>query len=105
MKHIKLFEAFINEVAFIDAVCAHLTIVLNERVDTWTIRKSVNLMLKSSDTHPYFGKLKESDALEAAIELANLCLEFAENGQVEEAMNLDADHWRQVIEELKKKGA
>lgn len=107
MKYIKLFEQFVNktanEAAFIDAIYMHLSLALNESVDDWTIRKSVNLMLRSSDSHPYFGKLKESDALEAAIQLANLCLEFAENGQIEEAMNLDADHWKQVIEELKKK--
>lgn len=103
MKHIKLFEAFVNETEFIDAICAHLSIALNESIDSWTIRRSVNLMLKSSDSHTYVGKLKESDALEAAIQLANLCLEFAENGQMDEAMNLDADHWKQVIEELQKK--
>lgn len=103
MKHVKLFEQFLRESAFVDMVCSHLTLVLNESVDNWTIRKSVNHMLKSSDSHPYFGKLKESDALEAAIQLANLCLEFAEKGQMDEAMNLDTDHWKQVIEELQKK--
>ena len=103
MKHVKLFEAFVNESTFVDSVCSYLFTTLNESVDGWTIRKSVNLMLKSSDTHPYRGKLKESDVLEAAISLAELCLEFAENGQTEEAMNLDTDHWRQVITELKKK--
>ena len=76
---------------------------INESLEKWTVRKSVNLMLKSSDSHPYYGKLREKDNIEAAIELAKLCLEFAERGQMAEAMNLDTEHWKEVIEELGQK--
>ena len=77
--------------------------VINESVGDWSVLKSLNLMLKSSDTHPRYGKLGEKDNIEAAIALAELCLEFAENGQMDEAMNLGAEHWKEVIERLKQK--
>ena len=66
-----------------------------------TLTKTVNLMLKSSDTNPYSGKLSKEDNYIAAIDLAELCKEFAENGQTDEAMDLDVEHWNNVIERLK----
>jgi len=68
-----------------------------------TLTKTVNLMLKSSDTNPYSGKLSKEDNYIAAIDLAELCKEFAENGQTDEAMDLDVEHWNNVIERLKQK--
>jgi len=66
-----------------------------------TLTKTVNLMLKSSDTNPYSGKLSKEDNYISAIELAELCKEFAENGQTDEAMDLDVNHWNEVISRLK----
>ena len=93
-------KAFIKRVYKVDE---SIFTVINESTENWTIRKSVNLMLKSSDSHPYYGKLKEADNVEAAIALAELCLEFAEDGKADEAMNLDVEHWKEVIEELEQK--
>jgi hypothetical protein len=93
-------KAFIKRVYKVDE---SIFTVINESAENWTIRKSVNLMLKSSDSHPYYGKLKEADNVEAAIALAEHCLEFAEDGKADEAMNLDADHWKEVIKELEQK--
>jgi len=68
-----------------------------------TILKTVNLMLRSSDTNPYSGKLSTNQHYIAAIELAELCLKFAEDGQTDEAMDLDVPHWNAVISKLKLK--
>ena len=68
-----------------------------------TILKTVNLILRSSNTSPYTGKLSKENNYIAAIELAELCLKFAENGQTDEAMNLDVNHWKEVILRLKKR--
>jgi mitochondrial fission protein ELM1 len=65
-----------------------------------TIRKSVNLMLKSSNHNPYTGMLSKKDNFIAAIDLAKLCKDFANKGQMDEAMNLDSNHWQQVIDKL-----
>ena len=66
-----------------------------------TINESVKLMMDSSNHHPYFGPLTHATNAIAAIELAQLCKKFAENGQTDEAMNLDAEHWQEVINRLK----
>ena len=66
-----------------------------------TIRKTVNIMLRCSDTNPYIGKLSEEDKYKAAIELAKLFKQFAEKGMTDEAMNLDVNHWNEVIVKLK----
>jgi mitochondrial fission protein ELM1 len=66
-----------------------------------TIRKSVNLVLKSSNHNPYTGMLSKEDNFIAAIDLAKLCKDFADKGQMDEAMNLDSDHWQKVIDKLK----
>lgn len=100
MEHIKLFEQFVNEKTTVHNI---FFTIMNESDDNWSITNSVNLMLKSSETHPYYGKLKEEDNIEAAIALAKLCLEFAEKGHVDEAMNLGVNHWKEVIETLKQK--
>jgi len=65
-----------------------------------TLRKTVNLMLKSSNHNPYTGMLSKKDNFIAAIELAKLCKDFADKGQADEAMNLDSNHWQQTIDKL-----
>jgi len=67
-----------------------------------TIRKTVNLMLKSSNHNPYTGKLTKIDNCIAAIDLAKLCKKYADEGQADEAMNLDSKHWELTINELEK---
>ena len=68
-----------------------------------TTLKLVNLMMRSSDTNPYTGKLTKKDNVMAAIELANLCKEFADTRQMDEAMNIESSQWVQVISKLKSK--
>ena len=68
-----------------------------------TLSKTVNLCLQSSDTNPYSGKLSTADNYIAAIELAELFKQFAEDGYTDEAMNLDTNHWNEVIRRLKLK--
>jgi hypothetical protein len=65
-----------------------------------TLRKIVNLMLKSSNHNPYTGMLSKKDNFIAAIELAKICKDFADKGQADEAMNLDSKHWQQTIDKL-----
>ncbi len=62
--------------------------------------KIVQLMLKSSDHNPYTGMLSEKDNLIAAIDLAKLCKDFADKGQMDEAMNIESEQWVEVINEL-----
>ena len=57
-------------------------------------------MLKSSNHNPYTGILSKKDNLIAAIDLAKLCKDFADKGQMDEAMNLDNNHWQQTIYKL-----
>jgi hypothetical protein len=57
-----------------------------------TLRKTVNLVLKSSNHNPYTGMLSKKDNFIASIELAKLCKDFADKGQMDEAMNLDSNH-------------
>jgi hypothetical protein len=68
-----------------------------------TTLKLVNLMLRSSDMNPYFGKLSKPDNIQAAIDLANLCKEFADNGQTDEAMDIKSIQWSEVISKLEAK--
>lgn len=58
------------------------------------------LMLKSSDHNPYKGKLSKDDNIIAAIELALLCKDFADKGQVDEAMGISSEQWVEVIHDL-----
>jgi len=63
-------------------------------------KEIVALMLKSSDHNPYTGMLSKKDNLIAAIDLAKLCKEFADDGRTDEAMNIDSKQWVVVISEL-----
>lgn len=65
-----------------------------------TTKQIIDLMLKSSDNNPYKGKLSKKDNLFAAIDLAKLCKDFADKGQVDEAMNIESEQWNEVIFEL-----
>lgn len=65
-----------------------------------TTKEITNLMLKSSDHNPYTGMLSQEDNIKAAIELAKLCKDFADNGQTDEAMNIPSKQWDEVIDEL-----
>jgi hypothetical protein len=65
-----------------------------------TLTKTVNLLLRCSNSNPYGGMLSIIDNYTAAIELGKLFREFAENGQVDEAMNLSIEHWNKVINKL-----
>lgn len=63
-------------------------------------KEIVELMLKSSDHNPYKGMLSKKDNLIAAIDLAKLCKDFADTGQMDEAMNIPSEEWVVVIAEL-----
>lgn len=60
-------------------------------------------MMRSSNTNPYTGKLTPKQNVEAAIALANLCKEFADTGQMDEAMNVESSQWVEVISKLENK--
>jgi len=64
-------------------------------------KEIVELMLKSSKHNPYTGMLSKKDNLIAAIDLAELCKDFADKGHVDEAMNIKSEQWVAVISELK----
>jgi hypothetical protein len=68
-----------------------------------TTQKLVNLMIRSSDTNPYTGKLSKKNNILAAIELAKLAKDFADKGQNDEAMNIKSIQWIEVIDKLKEK--
>ena len=62
----------------------------------------VNLMMKSSDTNPYRGKLTRKENIVAAIELAEYVkTEFADEGHKDEAMDVPSEQWNMVILTLK----
>lgn len=63
-------------------------------------KEIVELMLESSNHNPYKGKLSNRDNLMAAIELAKLCKDFADNGEIDEAMNISSEQWVDVIKKL-----
>ena len=60
----------------------------------------IKLIMRSSDSNPYTGKLSEKENLFAAIDLAKLCKTFADNGQMDEAMNIESSQWAEVIASL-----
>ena len=68
-----------------------------------TTRKLVNLIMRSSDTNPYSGKLSKKDNVLAAIEVAKLAKEFADKGQTAEAMDIPSSQWIEVIRKLETK--
>ena len=65
-----------------------------------SIEEIVELMLKSSDHNPYTDMLSKKDNFIAAIELAKLCKDFADKGQMDEAMDIESEQWIKVISEL-----
>jgi hypothetical protein len=65
-----------------------------------TTQELEKLLLKSSDSHPYRGKLSRKENIEAAIDLANLCKDFASKGMKDEAMNIPVEQWDEVINTL-----
>ena len=79
------------------------TLKLITRPFIMTTRKLVNLMLRSSDTNPYSGKLSKKDNVLAAIEVAKLAKDFADKGQNDEAMYVPSSQWVEVIGKLKDK--
>ena len=68
-----------------------------------TTKKLVNLMMRSSDTNPYSGKLSKKDNVLAAIEVAKLAKGFADKGQTAEALNIPSSQWIEVIDKLETK--
>ena len=68
-----------------------------------TTRKLVNLMMRTTDTHPYGGKLSKKDNVLTAIALAKLVKEFADKGQTAEAMDVPSSQWVEVIAKLESK--
>lgn len=68
-----------------------------------TIRKLVNLMIKSSDINPYSGKLSKENNILSAIELAKKFKEFADEGYTDESMNIESSKWIEVINKLEQK--
>lgn len=68
-----------------------------------TTLKLVNLMMRSSETNPYSGKLTEKQNVLAAIELAKLAKDFADKGMTDEAMNIPSSQWIEVIGKLEGK--
>lgn len=66
------------------------------------INDKVELMLKSSDNNPYTGDLSKKDNIIAAINLSELFLKFADDGQTDEAMNIGSSQWVEVINTLKR---
>jgi mitochondrial fission protein ELM1 len=79
---------------------AYCTYTLLGTVKIMKTKEIVELMLKSSDHNPYTGMLSNKDNLIAAIDLANLCKDFADKGQMDEAMNIESEQWIVVISEL-----
>jgi hypothetical protein len=65
-----------------------------------TTEEIAELMLKSSDHNPYSGMLSQEDNVKAAIDLAKLCKDFADNGQTDEAMSIPSEQWDEVIDKL-----
>jgi hypothetical protein len=66
-------------------------------------KELVKLVLKSSDSHPYKGKLSKKENIEAAIELCELGKKFASEGMEAEAMNVPVEQWDEAIDILKLK--
>ena len=60
-------------------------------------------MMSSSDNCPYNGKSTDKQNVLDAIELANLCKEFADTGQTDEAMGIESSQWIEVIGKLMSK--
>ena len=79
---------------------SYCTYTLLGAVKIMEMKEIVELILKSSDHNPYTGVLSKKDNLIAAIDLAKLCKDFADDGQTDEAMNIPSEQWVVVISEL-----
>lgn len=66
-------------------------------------QKLVNLMMRSSNSHPYTGKVSKKQNVLLAIELPKQFKIFADKGQTDEAMNIKSSQWIEVIDKLKGK--
>jgi hypothetical protein len=67
-----------------------------------TTDELVDLMIQSSNHNPYSGRLNDKQNKFAAIDLAELCKNFADDGDIDEAMYVDSEQWGEVITKLKK---
>lgn len=63
-------------------------------------KEIVELMLKSTDHSHYTGVLSKRGNLIASIELAKRFKNFADTGQMDEAMDIESEQWSEVISEL-----
>ena len=63
-------------------------------------KEIVELMLSSSNHCHYTGVLSKRDNLNAAIDLAKIFKNFADIGQVDEAMGIESEQWVEVISKL-----
>ena len=63
-------------------------------------KEIVKLMLSSSKKCPYNGVLSIKDNLNAAIDLAKLFKDFADTGQMDEAMDIESEQWSKAITKL-----
>jgi len=68
-----------------------------------TTLKLTNLVLRCSNHNPYTGKLSKKDNLIGAIELATLLKKFSDDGQHQEAMNIESSEWSKVLQKLETK--
>ena len=63
-------------------------------------KEIVKLMLSSSKNCHYTGVLSKKDNLNAAIDLAKIFKNFADTGQMDEAMDIESEQWSEVISQL-----
>ena len=63
-------------------------------------KEIVELMLSSSNHCHYTGVLSKRDNLIASIDLAKIFKNFADTGQMDEAMDIESEQWSEVISEL-----
>ena len=64
------------------------------------IASDVKLLMDLTDSNPYKGKLSEEDNLFHALELVDLLIRFAKDGQSDEAMHKSHEHWQKVKQAL-----
>ena len=65
-------------------------------------KEIVKLMLSSTNKCPYTGVLSNNNNLNAAINLAKLFKDFADAGQMDEAMGIESEQWVEVISKLER---
>lgn len=64
------------------------------------IKETVKLIMDSSNSNPYGGKISKKDNIIAAIDLAKLGLDFANKGKTDEAMDIPPKIWQGVLKHL-----